>query len=68
MRLSLQEYPTMTPRLIANAALAAMLLCGNVQADDRLKSGPPVGAANNRSGFRPQFVTGPSTGQSRCPV
>jgi hypothetical protein len=58
----------MTPRLIASAALAALLLGGNVQAEDRLQSGPPVGAENNRSGFRPQFVAGPSAGRSLCPV
>jgi hypothetical protein len=56
----------MTPRLIVSAALAAVLLGGNVQADNPLKSGPQVGARNDRSGFRPQFVTGP--GQPRCPV
>lgn len=56
------------PRLIASAALAAFLLGGNVQAEDSLKSGPSVGAPNDRSGFRPQWVTGPSTGQRRCPV
>ena len=38
------------------------------RAADNLKSGPPVGAENDRSGFRPQFVTGPSAGRSLCPV
>ena len=38
------------------------------RAADNLKSGPPVGAGNDRSGFRPQFVTGPSAGHSLCPV
>jgi hypothetical protein len=56
----------MTPRLIASAALAVLLLGGIVQAEDPLKSGPPVGAKNNRRGFLPQFVTGP--GERRCPV
>jgi hypothetical protein len=56
----------MTRRLIASAALAAILLGGDVRADEPLKSGPPVGAANDRRGFRPQFVAGP--GQPRCPV
>jgi hypothetical protein len=56
----------MTARLIASAALVVVLLGGNAQADDPLRSGPPVGAKNNRSGFRPQFVTGP--GERRCPV
>jgi len=56
----------MTPRLIASAVLAAVLLGGHVQANNPLKSGPSVGARNDRSGFKPQFVTGP--GQPRCPV
>ncbi len=58
----------MTSRLIASAALAALLMGGNVRAEDPLKSGPQVGAKNNRSGFLPQFVTGPLAGQRRCPV
>lgn len=56
----------MTTRLMAGAALAALLLASNGLAVEPLKSGPPVGARNNRSGFRPQFVTGP--GERRCPV
>jgi hypothetical protein len=56
----------MTQRLILSTALAALLFGGTVQAEEPLKSGPPVGAKNNRSGFRPQFVTGP--GERRCPV
>jgi hypothetical protein len=58
----------MTPRLIASAALTALLLAGNVQAQEALKSGPPVGAPNDRDGFRPKFVAGPSAGKSLCPV
>lgn len=58
----------MTPRLIASAALAAVLFGGTVQAEAPLKSGPPAGARNNRSGFFPQFVTGPLAGQRTCPV
>jgi hypothetical protein len=57
-----------TPRLIAGAALAALLLGGSARAEDPLRSGPPVGAANDRSGFVPQYVTGPLVGQRRCPV
>jgi hypothetical protein len=57
----------MTPRSLASAALAALLLGGSAPADD-LKSGPQVGADNDRRGFRPQFVAGPSAGQSLCPV
>jgi hypothetical protein len=58
----------MTPRLIVGAALAALLLGGTVWAETPLQSGPPVGAGNDRSGFRPQFVTGPTAGQTLCPV
>ena len=35
---------------------------------DELKSGPPVGAANNRRGFYPEWVSGPGAGERRCPV
>jgi hypothetical protein len=58
----------MTARLIAAAALAGLLGAATAQAADPLRSGPPVGAENNRSGFRPQFVAGPSAGQNLCPV
>jgi len=57
----------MTPRLIASAAVA-LLLAGIGLAQEPLKSGPPVGARNNRGGFFPQFVAGPGTGERRCPV
>ena len=58
----------MTPRLIASAALAAILLGGTLHAEELLRSGPPVGAENDRRGFYPQWLTGPSVGQRRCPV
>jgi len=58
----------MPSRLIATAALAAFLLGGNAQAENPLKSGPPVGTENDRSGFRPEFVAGPSAGKRLCPV
>jgi hypothetical protein len=58
----------MSHRFIASAALAALLLGGNAQAETPLKSGPQVGAENDRRGFRPQFVAGPSAGQRLCPV
>lgn len=58
----------MTRQLIAGATLAVILLGASTQGADTLKSGPPVGAANDRSGFRPQFVAGPSAGQRLCPV
>ena len=58
----------MTPRLLVSAAVAALLLAGHGLAEDVLKSGPPVGAKNNRGGFYPQLVTGPGAGERRCPV
>jgi hypothetical protein len=48
--------------------LAVALLGGSVLAADDLKSGPQVGAENNRRGFYPQWVTGPGAGERRCPV
>jgi hypothetical protein len=58
----------MTPRLIAGAAVAALVFAGHVLAQTPLKSGPPVGAKNNRGAFHPQMVTGPGAGERRCPV
>lgn len=58
----------MTPRLIASAAVAVLMLAGHVLAEAPLKSGPPVGAKNNRGAFHPQLVTGPGAGERRCPV
>ena len=58
----------MAPRLLAGAVCAFLMLAGTAPADSRLRSGPPVGAANNRAGFFPQWVTGPCAGQSLCPV
>lgn len=62
---------TMTTRIIATAAgavLAACLLAGSAAAWEPLRSGPPVGARNNRSGFFPNHVAGPAAGQRLCPV
>jgi hypothetical protein len=58
----------MTHRLLSTAALAVLLLVGSVPAEEPLKSGPPVGARNNRGGFYPNFVAGPFAGEDRCPV
>ncbi|MBY0524407.1 MAG: hypothetical protein K2R98_13460 [Gemmataceae bacterium] len=58
----------MSSRLIAGAALGALLLTGTVLADDSLKSGPQVGDRNNRSGFFPKWISGPAAGERRCPV
>ncbi len=54
--------------LRSHLSLAVVLFAGSLAAADDLKSGPQVGAENNRRGFRPQFVTGPSAGKSLCPV
>ena len=58
----------MTPRIAAGTVVAALLFTTPLLAEEPLKSGPPVGAQNNRSGFRPQFVTGPTAGMNLCPV
>jgi hypothetical protein len=58
----------MTPGFIASTTLAAMLFAGTEMNADQLKSGPPVGARNNRGGFFPQLVSGPGAGERRCPV
>jgi hypothetical protein len=65
----------MTGRLISSAVLTAILFADTMQAHDpfkvdfpALKSGPQVGARNNRRGFFPQHVTGPAAGKHVCPV
>jgi hypothetical protein len=63
-----RRYLFMSARLIASAALTALLLTSSGLAETPLKSGPQVGERNNRRGFYPQWVAGPATGQRRCPV
>jgi len=58
----------MSPRLIAGAAGVFLMVAGVLQADNPLKSGPPVGSANDRDGFHPKWVTGPCAGKRLCPV
>jgi hypothetical protein len=58
----------MACRYLAGAACAVLLLTGTLQADTPLRSGPQVGARNNRNGFYPQWVTGPEAGNRLCPV
>jgi hypothetical protein len=58
----------MNTRFIAGATLAALLFGGHLLAWDPIRSGPPVGAQNDRSGFRPAFIAGPTGGQRLCPV
>jgi hypothetical protein len=47
---------------------ATIVLVGSVGLAQELKSGPPVGARNNRGAFFPNLVTGPGAGERRCPV
>jgi len=58
----------MSARLLASAAVAALLLASSGLAETPLKSGPQVGERNNRRGFYPNWVAGPAAGQRRCPV
>jgi hypothetical protein len=58
----------MAPRSVTAAACALLMLAGPLQADSPLRSGPPVGSANDRRGFCPQWVTGPCAGKRLCPV
>lgn len=58
----------MTTRIILGATLVALIFASDVPAQEPLKSGPQVGARNNKGGFFPQFVAGPGTGERRCPV
>ncbi len=57
----------MTARLLTVPALV-VIFGGSVRGENSLKSGPPVGASNNRSGFKPLLVAGPATGKNLCPV
>jgi hypothetical protein len=57
-----------TARIIASAALAALLVAGGAPAWEPLRSGPPIGARNNRNGFYPNHVAGPVAGKRLCPV
>ncbi len=54
--------------LRSTLSLTVVLLAGSALVAGDLSSGPPVGAENDRRGFRPQFVTGPSAGKNLCPV
>src|SRR5260370_6896172 len=49
-------------------SLVVVLLGGGILSAEELKSGPPVGAKNHRTGFLPQFVAGPAAGETLCPV
>ena len=57
----------MHARLFACAAIVAVAFTGAALADEPLKSGPQVGARNNRGGFHPRHVTGRAAGEHVCP-
>lgn len=54
--------------LLAGVTCSLLVLVGDLNADEPLRSGPPVGAANDRRGFSPKWVTGPCAGKRLCPV
>ena len=58
----------MPQRFLAGAVCAFFVLAGVMHADSPLRSGPPVGARNDRDGFFPKWVTGPCAGKRLCPV
>jgi hypothetical protein len=58
----------MPPRIFTGAVCALLLLAGPALAGGPLRSGPQVGSANDRQGFLPQWVSGPSAGKRLCPV
>ena len=57
----------MSLRLIPIGAVC-LFVAAALQADPPLRSGPPVGAANDRDGFTPKWITGPCAGKRLCPV
>jgi hypothetical protein len=58
----------MPPRILTGAVCALLLLTSPALAGGPLRSGPPVGSANDRQGFLPQWVSGPCAGKRLCPV
>jgi hypothetical protein len=58
----------MNRSLLAGVACSLVVIAGDLSAQEPLRSGPPVGAPNNRRGFSPQWVTGPCAGKHLCPV
>jgi hypothetical protein len=54
--------------LLAGVACSLLVLPGDLNSSEPLKSGPQVGSANDREGFTPKWVTGPCAGNSLCPV
>jgi len=55
-------------RCVLAGVACSFLVYADLNAVEPLRSGPPVGAANNRSGFSPKWVTGPCAGKHLCPV
>jgi hypothetical protein len=54
--------------LFAGVAFSLFVFVGDLIAQDALRSGPPIGAPNNRRGFSPNWVTGPCADKQLCPV
>ena len=58
----------MNRSLLAGVAYSLFVIAGELIAQEPLRSGPQVGAPNNRRGFSPNWVTGPCAGEHLCPV
>ena len=56
------------PHALTMRVLPLELAVCRLDADGPLRSGPPVGARNDRDGFCPKWVTGPCAGKRLCPV
>ncbi|MFO0966820.1 MAG: hypothetical protein U0793_14705 [Gemmataceae bacterium] len=56
------------PRPLLTLACSLLLFTADLYASEPLRSGPPVGAPNNRRGFTPKWITGPCAGKHLCPV
>ena len=54
--------------MVSTVCLLVALVGGDARVNAPLRSGPPVGASNDRDGFSPKFVAGPNTGKRMCPV
>ena len=63
-----EVFVAMSVRLLASAVVATFLVAGFAPAWEPLRSGPQVGAKNNRNGFFPKHVAGPAAGARLCPV
>ena len=58
----------MNRSLLSGVACCLFVMAGDLIPQEPLRSGPPVGAPNNRRGFSPKWVTGPCADRHVCPV